>query len=70
MESSDSGISIIREFFRKADKNFKLDCDCAKCAGPGGPETLNDVRNLLGIQVPDFKTVNLNEEENKIQVKQ
>ncbi|MBR5645273.1 MAG: HAMP domain-containing protein [Treponema sp.] len=60
----------IREFFRKADKNFKLDCDCAKCAGPGGPETLNDVRNLLGIQVPDFKTVNLNEEENKIQVKQ
>jgi len=30
---------------------------------------LNEVRNLLGIPIPEFESVNLNEEENKIQVK-
>lgn len=59
----------IEEFFKATDENFVLDQDCARCVGPTGPKTLNEVRNLLGIPVPEFETVNLNEEENKIQVK-
>ena len=59
----------IEKFFKTADENFKLDADCARCVGPTGPKTLNEVRNLLGIPIPEFESVNLNEEENKIQVK-
>ena len=60
----------IEAFFRQGDPEFTLDPDCAKAVGPTGPKTLNEVRNLLGIDIPDFEKVNLNEEENKIQVKQ
>ena len=59
----------IEEFFKKGDENFVLDPDCARCVGKTGPKTLNEVRNLLGIPIPEFGSVNLNEEENKIQVK-
>jgi adenylate cyclase len=59
----------IEEFFKKGDENFVLDADCARSVGPKGPKTLNEVRNLLGIPIPEFESVNLNEEENKIQVK-
>ncbi len=59
----------IEAFFKSADENFVLDEDCARAAGKNGPKTLNEMRNLLGIPVPEFDTVNLNEEENKIQVK-
>ena len=59
----------IEEFFKKGDENFVLDEDCARCVGKTGPKTLNEVRNLLGIPIPEFGSVNLNEEENKIQVK-
>ena len=59
----------IEEFFRVSDKDFVLDEDCARCVGPTGPKTLNEMRNLLGIPIPEFESVNLNEEENKIQVK-
>ena len=59
----------IEAFFKSADESFSLDSDCARCVGPTGPKTLNEVRNLLGIPIPEFETVNLNEEENKIQVK-
>ena len=59
----------IEEFFTTSDKDFKLDSDCARCVGKTGPKTLNEVRNLLGIPIPEFESVNLNEEENKIQVK-
>ena len=59
----------IKEFFGTTDKNFILDKDCAKCAGPDGPKSLKEVRKLIGIPNPNFKMVNLNEEENKIQVK-
>ncbi len=59
----------IEGFFKTSDKNFVLDRDCARCVGPTGPKTLNEVRNLLGIPIPEFESVNLNEEENKIQVK-
>ena len=59
----------IEEFFKKGDDNFVLDEDCARCVGKTGPKTLNEVRNLLGIPIPEFGSVNLNEEENKIQVK-
>ncbi|MBR7063903.1 MAG: adenylate/guanylate cyclase domain-containing protein [Treponema sp.] len=60
----------IYEFFSKADSKFELDFDCSKALGQRGPKTLNEVRTLLGIPIPDFEKVNLNEEENKIQVKQ
>lgn len=59
----------IEEFLKKGDENFVLDEDCARCVGKTGPKTLNEVRNLLGIPIPEFGSVNLNEEENKIQVK-
>ena len=60
----------IEEFFRQGNKDFTADPDCVKAVGPTGPKTLNEVRNMLGIPIPDFEKVNLNEEENKIQVKQ
>lgn len=60
----------IEKFFRVSDPDFKVDPDCARAIGPTGPKTINEVRNLLGIPIPDFEKVNLNEEENKIQIKQ
>ena len=59
----------IEEFFKIGDKDFKLDSDCARAVGKYGPKSLNEMRNLLGIPIPEFESVNLNEEENKIQVK-
>lgn len=59
----------IEAFFRAGDPNFVADPDCLKAVGAAGPKTLNEVRNLLGIPIPDFEKVNLNEEENKVQVK-
>ncbi len=59
----------IEAFFKTSNKDFVLDSDCARAVGPNGPKTLNEVRNLLGIPIPEFESVNLNEEENKIQVK-
>lgn len=59
----------IEEFFKSGDPNFIADPDCLKAVGPEGPKTLNEVRNMLGIPIPDFEKVNLNEEENKVQVK-
>ncbi|MGN0739761.1 MAG: adenylate/guanylate cyclase domain-containing protein [Treponema sp.] len=54
------------EFFRTSDPNFVADKDCLKAVGKDGPMTLAEVRELLGIPVPDFEVVNLNEEENKV----
>lgn len=60
----------IEAFFKPNEPDFKADPDCARALGPRGPKTLNEVRTLLGIPIPEFEKVNLNEEENKIQVKQ
>lgn len=57
----------IKAFFAH-DKSFVFDKDCAKAVGPDGPKTLNEMRTLLGIPIPDFEKVNLDAEENKIQV--
>ena len=59
----------IEKFFKQSDPDFKADEDCLKAVGATGPKTLNEVRSLLGIPIPEFDKVNLNEEENKIQVK-
>lgn len=59
----------IERFFRAGNPGFVLDAECATAIGPAGPKTLNEVRALLGIPIPEFGKVNLNEEENKIQVK-
>lgn len=59
----------IQKFFQAGDADFVPDEDCLKAAGPFGPKTMAQVRELLGIPVPDFEKVNLNEEENKIQIK-
>ena len=59
----------IEAFFKQGDPSFKADPACSRALGPTGPKTLNEVRNLLGIPIPEFEKVNLNEEENKIQVK-
>ena len=58
----------LEKFFRQGDPNFTVDKACSRVLGPNGPKTLNEVRKLLGIPIPDFEKVNLNEEENKIQV--
>lgn len=60
----------IAAFFRAGNPGFMPDEDCMKACGPDGPRTLNEVREMLGIPIPEFEKVNLNEEENKIQVKQ
>ena len=60
----------IEAFFKPNEPDFKADPDCSRALGPTGPKTLNEVRTLLGIPIPEFEKVNLNEEENKIQVKQ
>ncbi len=60
----------IEKFFMQGDPDFKVDPDCKRAVGPTGPRTMKEVRELLGIPTPDFEKVNLNEEENKIQVKQ
>ena len=57
----------IQKFFGY-DPKFVVDTDCARAVGPMGPKTLNEMRNLLGIPIPDFGKVNLDAEENKIQV--
>ena len=59
----------IQKFFQQGDSEFVPDEDCLKAVGPSGPKTMAQVRELLGIPVPDFEKVNLNEEENKIQIK-
>lgn len=59
----------IEKFFKSGNAEFVIDEDCRKAVGPTGPKTLNEMRNMLGIPLPDFEKVNLNEEENKIQVK-
>ena len=60
----------IEKFFRGSDPDFKADPDCLRAVGPTGPKTLNEVRTLLGIPIPDFAKVDLNEEENKTVIKQ
>ena len=59
----------IEEFFKKADPAFEVDKDCIKAVGPEGPKDVHELRSMLGIPEPDFGGVNLDEEENKIQVK-
>lgn len=59
----------IEAFFKQGDPDFTADKDCIKAVGAEGPKTLNEVRTMLGIPIPEFEKVNLNEEENKIQVK-
>lgn len=59
----------IEEFFKKADPSFEVDKDCIKAVGPEGPKDVHELRSMLGIPEPDFGGVNLDEEENKIQVK-
>ena len=59
----------IEAFFRKTEPDFNIDEDCRKAVGPEGPKNMHQVRAMLGIPEPDFGGVNLDEEENKIQVK-
>lgn len=59
----------IQKFFQQGEPEFVPDEDCRKAVGPDGPKNMAQVRDLLGIPVPDFEKVNLNEEENKIQIK-
>lgn len=60
---------IYKIFFQQGEPEFVPDEDCLKAVGPDGPKNMAQVRELLGIPVPDFEKVNLNEEENKIQIK-
>ena len=59
----------IQKFFQQGEPEFVPDEDCLKAVGPDGPKNMALVRELLGIPVPDFVKVNLNEEENKIPIK-
>ena len=59
----------IEKFFKQGEASFKADPDCIKAVGPTGPKTLDEVRSMLGIPIPEFDKVDLNAEENKIQAK-
>ena len=58
----------IGKFFSSENEEYEVDSDCERAVGPAGPKTLKEVRDLLGIDTPDFEKVNLDAEENKIQV--
>lgn len=58
----------IEKFFKTTNPDFVVDEDCEIAVGPKGPETLAQVREILGIPVPDFSGVNLGKEEKKIQI--
>lgn len=58
----------IEKFFSTENEKYEVDVDCERAVGPAGPKTLKEVRELLGIDTPDFEKVNLDAEENKIQV--
>lgn len=58
----------IAKFFSTEKEEYEVDLDCEKAVGPAGPKNLKEVRELLGIDTPDFEKVNLDAEENKIQV--
>ena len=58
----------IKNFFGQSDPDFIVDEECSKAVGVNGPKTLREVRELLGIEMPDFEKVELNEEENKVQI--
>ena len=58
----------IENFFKRTEENFQIDEDCKKAVGPEGPKTLNQLRALLDIPVPDFSGVNLDAEENKVKI--
>lgn len=58
----------IAKFFSENGEDYEVDEDCERAVGPAGPKTLKEVRELLGIETPDFDKVNLDAEENKIQV--
>ncbi|MBQ9494403.1 MAG: adenylate/guanylate cyclase domain-containing protein [Treponema sp.] len=59
----------IAAFFKPSNPDFAVDNECARAVGEHGPKTLAELRTLLGIPTPEFDSVNLNEEENKVQVK-
>ncbi|WP_294430201.1 adenylate/guanylate cyclase domain-containing protein [uncultured Treponema sp.] len=58
----------VAEFFSTEKEDFEVDEDCERTVGPAGPKSLKELRELLGIETPDFEKVNLDAEENKIQV--
>ncbi|QSI02592.1 HAMP domain-containing protein [Treponema ruminis] len=58
----------IAKFFSTEKEEYEVDLDCERAVGPAGPKNLKEVRELLGIDTPDFEKVNLDAEENKIQV--
>ena len=58
----------IAKFFSTEKEEYEVDIDCERAVGPAGPKNLKEVRELLGIDTPDFEKVNLDAEENKIQV--
>lgn len=59
----------IKKFFAVSEPEFEIDADCEKAIGPKGPQNLSEVRIMLGIPEPDFASVNLDAEENKINIK-
>ena len=58
----------IKKFFAVSEPEFEIDADCEKAIGPKGPQNLSEVRIMLGIPEPDFASVNLDAEENKINI--
>lgn len=58
----------IEQFFKTTNPDFVVDPDCEIAVGPKGPQSLDQVRQLLGIPIPDYSGVNLDQQEKKITI--
>ena len=58
----------IKKFFSVTDTEFVLDEDCAVAVGKDGPKSLSELRKILNIGEPDFSSINLDAEEEKVKV--
>ena len=52
----------------KKEMDFVVDDDCKAAVGPEGPESLDEVRQLLGYTKPDYSGAEGEEPETKVKI--
>lgn len=58
----------IEAFFKTTNPDFVVDDDCKAAVGPEGPESLDEVRQLLGYTKPDYSGAEGEEPETKVKI--